>query len=239
MSIRCEEWSQNEGQLIWGIRPLHKTAFHACWAVLNLVLLIHQSERAAQSVQVVPVWRRQVALAVQCSSCSSPAHQEVQADVSFLGQSLELGVLGGVGRDLWAVRVSAEQWWHWADEAPCGDVQALPVQSWAILSAWFYSLIEVLSKQFVYVGYTWFINFCVPFSQRVSIYEFMALLKLCHFHLPPLSWEATATGVIRLMHLTWEISEVLGRRRENLCVCILIWSQFKPQEKVSIDYNTV
>lgn len=144
-------------------------------AGLNLLLVMHQSERAAKSVQAEPMQRRQVASAVQCCSCSQPAHQEVQADTSCLGRSLELGVPGGVGRDLWAVWVDAEQWWHWADEAHCEDVLALPVRSWAILSAWFYSLIAALPKQFVYVGYTCFVNFCVPFSQRIGICEFMAL----------------------------------------------------------------
>lgn len=65
-----------------------------------------------------------------------------------------------------------------ADEAHCEDVLALPVRSWAILSAWFYSLIAALPKQFVYVGYTCFVNFCVPFSQRIGIREFMALCCL-------------------------------------------------------------
>lgn len=146
-------------------------------AGLNLLLVMHQSERAAKSVQAEPMQRRQVASAVQCCSCSQPAHQEVQADTGCLGRSLELGVPGGVGRDLWAVWVGAEQWWQswWS---PLWGCASTPVWSWAILSAWFYSLIAALPKQFVYVGYTCFVNFCVPFSQRIGICEFMALCCL-------------------------------------------------------------
>lgn len=177
-----------------------------------------------------------------CSHCSrsNHAHQEVQADMSCLGWSLELEVQGGVGRDLWAV---------WMEPAP------LRVQSSALLGGtglwsplWgcastpssvmgcFGCLVlqpgSSSSKTVCVCGiYTFSPFLCALFPENRHLWLYSTvLLESCHFHPLSLNWENTATGVTEFIRFTWEISDVLGRRRESVCVS---WyrANLSPQER--------
>lgn len=103
-SVRCEEWSQNEGQLIWGCRTLHTAAFSCllgwplCWSWTKVKELPDQF-KCSLCKEGRQLWLSSAALAIILHTRRC--------------------------RQTWAAWVEALSWEEWAETSElCGWVQS-------------------------------------------------------------------------------------------------------------------